>query len=52
MTMIEDRMGLREKWAKQEQERQATNEERARVREAERAKEAYKNSPLVMAESA
>jgi hypothetical protein len=50
--MIEDHMGLREKWAEQEQERQAANEERARVREAERAKEAYRNSPLGMAESA
>src|SRR5690349_3230678 len=50
--MIEDHMGLREKWAEQEQERQAANEKRARAREAERAKETYRNSPLGMAESA
>lgn len=49
---IEDHMGLREKWAEQEQERQAANEERARIREAERAKEAHRNSPLGQAESA
>ncbi|MUU71467.1 MULTISPECIES: hypothetical protein [Pseudarthrobacter] len=45
-------MSLREKWADQERERQAANEERVRVREAERAKEAYKNSPVGLAETA
>lgn len=41
-------MGLRDKWAGQDQERQAANEERARMREAE----AYKRSPIGLAESA
>lgn len=45
-------MSLREKWAEQERERQAANEERARVREAERAEEAYRSGPLGLAEAA
>lgn len=45
-------MGLREKWAEQEQERQAANEERARIREAERAEEAFRSSPVGLAETA
>lgn len=45
-------MGLRDKWAQEERERQAANEESVRKREAERAAEEYRRSPVGLAEAA